>query len=72
MNFITAYISGLKIIFNKGKLWLLLYALNLLFAIFLAYPLSGFLGAKLGHTLAADKLLDTFDFSIANDFIIVC
>lgn len=69
MNFITAYISGLKTIFSKGKLWLLLYALNFLFAIFLAYPLSGFLGTKLGHTLAADKLLEAFDFSIANDFV---
>lgn len=69
MNFITAYISGLKKIFSKGKLWLLLYALNFLFAIFLAFPLSGFLGEKLGTTLAADQLLEKFDFAIANDFI---
>ncbi len=69
MNFITAYTSGLKTIFSKGKLWLLLYALNFLFAIFLAYPLSGFLGNKLGDTLAADKLLEGFDFAISNDFI---
>jgi len=69
MNFIKAYTSGLKTIFGKGKLWLLLYALNFLFAIFLAYPLSGFLGNKLGDTLAADKLFENFDFSITNDFI---
>jgi len=69
MNFITAYTTGLKNIFGKGKLWLLLYALNLIFAIFLAYPLSGFLGNKLGDTLAADKLFEGFDFLIANDFI---
>ena len=69
MNFITAYTAGLKSIFGKGKLWLLLYTLNLLFAIFLAYPLSGFLGNKLGDTLAADQLFERFDFSIANDFI---
>lgn len=69
MNFITAYTSGLKTIFSKGKLWLLLYALNLLFAIFLAYPLSGFLGTKLGNTLAADTLFERFDFALANDFI---
>lgn len=69
MNFINAYTSGLKTIFSKGKLWLLLYALNFLFAIFLVYPLSGFLGTKLGHTLAADTLFKGFDFSIANDFV---
>jgi len=69
MNFITAYTSGLKNIFGKGKLWLLLYALNFLFAILLAYPLSGFLGEKLGDTLAADQLSEGFDFAIANDFI---
>ena len=69
MNFITAYTSGLKTIFSKGKLWLLLYALNFLFAILLAYPLSGFLGEKLGDTLAADQLFEGFDFAIANDFI---
>lgn len=70
MNFITAYTSGLKTVFSKGKLWLLLYALNFLFAIFLAYPLSGFLGNKLGETLAADKLFENFDFAISNDFIV--
>jgi len=70
MNFITAYTSGLKNIFGKGKLWLLLYALNFLFAIFLAYPLSGSLGNKLGDTLAADKLFEKFDYSIFNDLII--
>lgn len=70
MNFIAAYTSGLKTIFGKGKLWLLLYALNFLFAIFLAYPLSGLLGRKLGDTLAADKLFERFDYSIFNDFII--
>ncbi len=69
MNFIKAYTSGLKTIFSKGKLWLLLYALNFLFAIFLAYPLSGFLGTKLGHTLAADILFERFDYAISNDFI---
>ena len=69
MNFITAYTSGLKTVFSKGKLWLLLYALNFLFAIFLAYPLSGMLGAKLGHTLAAETLFDRFDFAFSNDFI---
>ena len=70
MNFITAYTSGLRNIFGKGKLWLLLYALNFLFAIFLAYPLSGSLGNKLGDTLAADKLFEKFDYSIFNDLII--
>ncbi len=69
MNFITAYTSGLKNIFGKGKLWLLLYALNFFFAILLAYPLSGFLGEKLGDTLAADKLFESFDFTLSNDFI---
>ena len=69
MNFIKAYTSGLKNIFGKGKLWLLLYLLNFLFAIFLAYPLSGFLDDKLGDTLAADNLFEGFDFAIANDFI---
>ena len=69
MNFISAYTSGLKTIFSKGKLWLVLYALNFLFAVFLAYPLSNLLETKLGHTLAADILWERFDFAIANDFM---
>lgn len=69
MKFIKAYISGLKATFSKPKMWLLLYVLNFLFAIVLAFPLSSFLGAKFGHTLAADKLLEGFNFTIANDFM---
>lgn len=69
MNFIKAYTTGFKTIFGKGKLWLLLYAINFLFAILLAYPLSGYLEDKLGNTLAADKLLAGFDFTVFNDFM---
>lgn len=69
MNFIQAYTTGFKTIFGKGKLWLLLYALNFFFAILLAYPLSGYLEDKLGNTLAADNLLAGFDFTVFNDFI---
>jgi hypothetical protein len=67
MNFITAYIKGLKTSFQKGKLWLLLYALNFIFALFLAYPLSGFLEGKLGKTMAIEQLAKGFDFTVFND-----
>lgn len=69
MKFVKAYLSGLKTTIGKSKLWLLLYALNFLFALALAFPLSGFLGDKLGPTLAADKFLEGFNFTIANDFM---
>lgn len=69
MDFLNAYISGLKTTFRKSKMWLFLYVLNFLFAIALAFPLSGFLEEKLGYTLAADKLLEGFNFTIANDFM---
>ncbi len=69
MAFIEAYLSGWKETFRKKKLWLLLYALNIGFAILLAYPLVGFLEEKLGTTLAADVLFEQFDYAIVNDFM---
>jgi len=69
MNFLSAYISGIKAIFAKGKMWWLIYFFNFLFAVFLAYPLSGFLEEKLGNTLATDQLKEGFDFTVFYDFI---
>ncbi|MEM6318241.1 MAG: hypothetical protein AAF960_11270 [Bacteroidota bacterium] len=68
MAFFQAYTTGLQTIFTKGKLWLLLYALNFLFAVLLAYPLSSFLGDKLVNTMAVDVLLERFDFTVFIDF----
>lgn len=69
MTVIQAYISGLKNTFRHWKMWLLLYALNFLFALLLAYPLSGFLNEKLSTTLAIDKLSAGFDYTIFNDIL---
>ena len=69
MTILTAYLEGLRTTFRNGKMWLLLYALNFLFALLLAYPFSGFLGEKLSTTLAIDKLFDGFDYSIFSDIL---
>ena len=69
MTVIQAYIKGLQTTFRNGKMWLLLYALNFLLAVLLAYPLSGFLNKKLSTTLAIDKLSNGFDFTIFNDIL---
>jgi len=69
MSIFSAYIEGLKKTFRNGKLWLLLYGLNFLLALLLAYPLSDFLSKKLSTTLAIDKLFNGFDFTIFNDIL---
>lgn len=69
MTVFQAYISGLQTTFRNWRMWLLLYALNFLFALLLVYPLSGFLTEKLSTTLAIDKLATGFDYSIFNDIL---
>lgn len=69
MTIFTAYLEGLKTTFRNGKMWLLLYGLNFLFALMLAYPLSGFLSGKLSRTIAVDKLFAGFDFTVFNDIL---
>lgn len=69
MDFIQAYLTGLRSTFQQQKLWLLLYALNFLFAMFLAFPLSSYLDDKLGNTLAIDKLKEGFDYTVFYDFM---
>ena len=69
MSIFSAYMEGLKTTFRNGKLWLLLYGLNFLLALMLAYPLSGFLESKLSTTLPVDKLFNGFDYTIVNDIL---
>jgi len=69
MTIFTAYLEGLRTTFRNGKMWFLLYALNFLFAIILAYPLSSLLNNKLSKVPLVDKLFDGFDYTIVNDIV---
>lgn len=69
MRFLNAYTKGLKLATSNVKVWLILYALNFLFAFLLAFPFFKYLDSKLAHTMAVDKLTNGFDFTIFNDFL---
>jgi len=69
MNIIKAYGSGWAQVFRNWKLWLLLFATNVLFALTSALPFFKYFNAKIGDSLALDMLLERFDFGIISDFL---
>jgi hypothetical protein len=69
MNFFIAYFKGFWLAIRKIKMWLLLYLINFLFAILAAIPLSNFLQEKVGKSLAPERLLSDFDYTIFQDFM---
>jgi hypothetical protein len=69
MNFFIAYIKGLWLAVKKIKMWLLLYIINFVFAILAAIPLSSLLQEKVGKSLAPERMLSDFDYTIYQDFM---
>ena len=66
---LNAYIQGWKKLLRCGKMWVLLYLLNLLFAMFSVVPFYGLLGDTVGHSLGINESLNAFDYIILSDFL---
>ena len=69
MSFIIAYVQGWWQTILKIRMWLLLYVLNLLFALLAALPLFNILEEKASRSISIEKLLPGFDFQVVQDFL---
>lgn len=69
MNFFVAYFKGIWLAIRKIKMWILLYLINFIFAMIAAIPLSNLLQEKLGRSLATERLLPDFDYTVYKDFM---
>ena len=69
MNFFIAYFKGIWLALRKLKMWLLLYFINLVFAILAAIPMSNLIQEKTGRSLALERMLPDFDYTIYQDFM---
>lgn len=69
MEFIIAYFRGWGLSFLKIGMWFLVYVFNFLFACLATWPLLNMLETKLGHTLAIERLMPGFDFTIFSDIM---
>lgn len=63
INIFTAYKNGLSAAWKEKKMLFWLYGFNLLFAYLITLPLSMMLTKALDNTTAADKILQSFDFT---------
>jgi len=69
MEFIIAYFRGWGLSFRRIGMWALIYVFNFLFAGLATWPLLNMLESKLGHTLAIERLMPGFDFTIFSDIM---
>ena len=69
MNFFIAYIKGFWLAIRKVKMWVFLYLINFIFAIIAAVPLSNLIQSKVGRSLASERMLPDFDYTIYKDFM---
>ena len=69
MNFLTAYIQGWWQAILKIRMWLLLYFINIMFAIVATIPFFNLLDEKASHSMAIEKLLPGFDYAVVQDFL---
>jgi hypothetical protein len=64
ITILTAYKIGLSSAWEERKMLFWLYGFNLLFAYLMTLPLSMMLTEAMDQTTAADKILQSFDFTI--------
>lgn len=69
MNIFKAYIAGLTSLFSSKRLWLLLYVLNFLFALVIAFPLNSYLTSVFGNSLSLEQSFSHFDYTLFGDFL---
>jgi len=66
---IQSFLKGFYTFLNSKRIWLFQYAVNLLFALLIAYPLKSLLTKYAGNSLTVDKALSKFNYTIVNDFL---
>jgi len=64
ISIFAAYKNGLSAAWKEKKMLFWLYGINLLFAYLITLPLSMMLSKALDNTTAADKILQSFDYTI--------
>ncbi len=64
-----AFLKGFSTVLNSKRIWFFQYAMNLLFALFIAYPLSKLLSKVAGNSLTIDQAIGNFNYTIINDFL---
>lgn len=69
VNILRHLQSGLSHCLRNLKLWGLLYLTNVLFAALVIVPLLYYVGDKLAYSMATDRLLDGFDYTLFFDFL---
>ncbi len=69
MEAISAFLKGWGTLFNHKRMWLMVYLFNALFAAIILLPAKNFLTNTIGNSLAADKILQKFDYPYISDII---
>lgn len=70
MSLFSILKKGIKQFWQYRQMWLLLYLLTLIMAIFIAMPIKTYLESKAGHSLMVGDLIKGFDYTFLNDFMI--
>ena len=68
MNFIIAYFKGIWQVLKSGKMIAVHYLTLLILALLSALPLMNLMEAKFGRSLAIEKLMPDFDYTVFQDF----
>ena len=66
---IAAYKSAISFLLSSKKIWLLIYGLNVGFAILIALPLSNYLQSTISDSLATNNEFMQFNYTYINDFL---
>ena len=70
MNLFSTIIKGFRQFWQYRQMWLLLYLLTLATAVFIALPIKSYLESKAGHSLMVEDLINGFDYTFLNDFMV--
>ncbi len=68
MTISQAVSTGLRLATSSGRMILLLYAINVLFALVVVLAFRSMLLASVGNTMAIDALVRDFDYTVFSDF----
>ncbi len=69
MNFIIAYFKGIWHVMKSGKVVVIHYLALLILALLATLPFMRLMDAKVGNSMAIEKLLPDFDYTVYKDFV---
>ena len=69
MNVRDALSSGIKSVFKNKKMWVIVFALQLLFALTLLLPLRAQWESMLGHSLMGEEILQGYGGMVVLEFL---